>query len=355
MIESPALSPEEFADRVTRLLNDGALALMMSIGHQVGLFDTMSDLPASTSQQIADAAALNERYVREWLGAMTAGRIVTYDANDQTYVLPVEHATCLTRAAGPENLAVQSQYIPLLASVQPEILECFRKGGGVPYEAFDDFHRIMAEESGSAHEVALIDTTLPLVPGLGERLTRGIDVLDVGCGSGHALNLMATVFPKSRFRGYDFSLEAIERGRAEAVERGLTNVEFETRDVTKLGETEAFDLITAFDAIHDQADPAAVLAGIAKALRSGGAFLMVDVAASSHLHENLDHPLGPFLYTISCMHCMTVSLSLGGAGLGAMWGEQKALEMLNEAGFGRVEVKRIDGDITSAYYIARKR
>jgi len=354
MIESPALSREEFADRVVRLLNDGALSLMLSIGHQAGLFDTMSGLPPSTSQQIADAAGLNERYVREWLGALTAGKIVRYDANDDTYVFPLEHAACLTRAAGPENLAVQSQYIPLLAAVQPEILECFRKGGGVPYEAFDDFHRIVAEESGSAHDVALIDTTLPLVPGLVERLTQGIDVLDVGCGSGHALNLMAAAFPSSRFRGYDFSLEAIECGRAEAGERGLSNVEFETRDVTKLGENEAYDLITAFDAIHDQADPAAVLAGIAEALRSDGVFLMVDVAASSHLHENLDHPLGPLFYTISCMHCMAVSLALDGVGLGAMWGEQKAQEMLEEAGFGYIEVKRFDDDITSAYFIARK-
>ena len=353
MTESPT-SSEEFADRVVRLLNDGALALMMSIGHQAGLFDVMSGLPPSTSQQIADAAELNERYVREWLGALTAGRIVTYDANDETYALPAEHAACLTRAAGPKNLAIQSQYIPLLASVQPQVLECFRNGGGVPYEAFGDFHRIMAEESGSAHDVALIDTTLPLVPAIVERLKQGIDVLDVGCGSGHAINLMATAFPKSRFRGYDFSPEAIERGRAEADERGLSNIEFESRDVTKLGESEAFDLITAFDAIHDQADPAAVLTGIAKALRDNGTFLMADIAASSHLHENLDHPLGPLLYTISCMHCMTVSLALDGAGLGAMWGEQKAQEMLGEAGFGDVEVKRIDDDIINAYYIARK-
>jgi 2-polyprenyl-3-methyl-5-hydroxy-6-metoxy-1,4-benzoquinol methylase len=354
MTENPTLSREEFADRVARLLNDSALSLMMSIGHQTGLFDAMSGLPPSTSQQIADAARLNERYVREWLGALTTGKIVRYDADADTYMLPVEHAACLTRAAGPENLAVQSQYIPLLASVQPEILKCFRKGGGVPYEAFDDFHRIMAEESGSAHDVALIDTTLPLVPGLAERLAQGIDVLDVGCGSGHAINLMAANFRKSRFRGYDFSREAIERARAEAREFGLSNVEFETRDVTNLAENEAFDLITAFDAIHDQVDPAAVLAGIAKALRSNGAFLMVDVAGSSHLHENLDHPLGPFFYTISCMHCMTVSLSRDGAGLGAMWGEQRAREMLEKAGFGCVEVKRIDDDITSAYYIARK-
>ncbi len=354
MTESRAQSSKDFADRMVRLLNDGALALMISIGHQTGLFDTMSRLPPSTSQQIANAAGLEERYVREWLGALATGRVVTYDANEDTYALPVEHAACLTRAAGPENLAVQSQYIPLLAAVQPKILECFRKGGGVPYEQFEDFHRIVAEESGSAHDVALIDTMLPVVPGLVDRLAQGIDVLDLGCGSGHAINLMATAFPKSQFRGYDFSPEAIERGRSEAGARGLSNVQFETRDVTQLEQSETFDLITAFDAIHDQADPAAVLAGIAKALRSGGTFLMVDIAASSHLHENLDHPFGPLYYTISCMHCMTVSLALDGAGLGAMWGEQTAQAMLDEAGFSCVEVKHIDGDIFNAYYIARK-
>jgi len=354
MTKSQTQSSEEFADRMVHLLNDGALALMISVGHQTGLFDTMSRLPPSTSQQIADAAGLDERYVREWLGAQTTGQVVTYDANENTYALPPEHAACLTRAAGPANLAVQSQYIPLLAAVQPKILECFHNGGGVPYEEFEDFHRILAEESGSALDVALIDTMLPVAPGLVERLAQGIDVLDLGCGSGHAINLMATAFPKSQFRGYDFSREAIERGRAEANERGLSNVEFKVRDVTELGESETFDLITAFDAIHDQADPAAVLAGIAKALRADGTFLMVDVAASSLLHENLDHPFGPLYYTISCMHCMTVSLALDGAGLGAMWGEQKAQEMLAEAGFGCVEVKHIADDILSTYYIARK-
>jgi hypothetical protein len=66
-----------------------------------------------------------------------------------------------------------------------------------------------------------------------------------------------------------------------------------------------------------------VLAGIARALRPGGVYLMQDIAGSSRMHENLDHPLGPFLYTVSCLHCMSVSLAQGGAGLGAMWGEQR--------------------------------
>src|SRR5690606_3222684 len=109
------------------------------------------------------------------------------------------------------------------------------------------------------------------------------------------------------------------------------------------------DLVTAFDAIHDQARPAAVLANIRRALRPGGVFLMQDIRASSHLERNKDHPLGPYLYTISTMHCMSVSLATGGEGLGTVWGEEKALEMLREAGFARVELHRLPHDIMNNY------
>jgi len=344
-----------FGERMIDVLNSGALALMTSLGHQAGLFDAMAGLPPSTSQEIAAAAGLDERYVREWLGAMVTGRFVEYDPESGSYRLPPEHAASLTRAAGPDNLAVQTQYIAMYGAVESRILDCFRKGGGVSYAEFDRFHQIMAEESGVAQDAALVDTTLPLVPDLVDRLRQGIDVLDLGCGSGHAVNLMAEAFPNSRVSGYDFSIEGVERAGAEARALGLANARFEVRDAVQLGDVEAYDLVTAFDAIHDQADPAAVLAGIARALRPDGIFLMVDVAGSSHLHENLEQPLAPFLYTTSCMHCMTVSLALGGAGLGAMWGEQKAREMLEVAGFGSVTVRQIGDDVSSAYYIARRR
>jgi len=344
-----------FGERVLDVLNGASLALMTSVGHQTGLFDRMAELPAATSQEIADAARLDERYVREWLGAMLTGRFVEYDLQSDTYRLPPEHAKSLTRAAGADNLAIASQYIALLGAVEQEIVACFRKGGGVPYSEFEGFQRIAAEESVAFHDVSLIETTLPLVPGLVERLRDGIDVLDVGCGSGHAVNLMAQAFPKSRFGGCDFSSEGVERARGEARALGLANARFDVLDVARLEDVEAYDFVTAFDAIHDQAQPAAVLDGIARALRPEGIFLMVDVAASSHVHENLDHPMAPYLYTVSCMHCMTVSLALGGEGLGAMWGEQKAREMLGAAGFARVEAKRVEGDISEAYYVARKR
>jgi SAM-dependent methyltransferase len=346
---------EAFAERMVDVLNTAALALLTSVGHQVGLFDALAGLPAATSRQIADAAGLNERYVREWLGAMVTGRVIEYNPAGAIYTLPPEHAAWLTRAAGPNNLAISAQYIPLLASVEEPIVTCFRDGGGVPYSAYPRFQRLMAEDSGAVHDAALIDTILPLVPRLVERLHAGLDAADVGCGRGHAINLMARAFPNSRFSGYDFSEEGIAAGREEAARLGLTNTQFEARDVATLDLHSQYDLITAFDAIHDQARPAEVLRGIAEALRPDGTFLMVDIGASSDVGENLDHPMGPFMYTVSCMHCMTVSLALGGAGLGAMWGEQTARRMLAEAGFASVEVKRIDGDLFNYYYVATKR
>ncbi len=345
---------EEFAERMVGVLNEGAIALMTSIGHRTGLFDAMAGLPPSTSEQITLAAGLNERYVREWLGAMLVGGIVEHDPEEGTYYLPQEHAAFLTRAASPDNIAAFAQYIPLLGSVEDGIVESFKNGGGVPYSAFLRFQEVMAEDSGQTVLPALTEHILPLVPGLVERLENGIDVLDVGCGSGRALNLMARTFPNSRFLGYDLSEKAIARARAEAAENGAANVRFEVKDAATLDEETRYDLITTFDAVHDQAKPAEVLKGIANALKEGGVYLMQDIAGSSHHHNNLDHPIGPFLYTISCMHCMTVSLAQDGEGLGAMWGEEKAKEMLQEAGFEEVRVEQLPHDFQNSYYIATK-
>jgi SAM-dependent methyltransferase len=243
--------------------------------------------------------------------------------------------------------------VGVLGGVEDEIVECFHHGGGVPYEAYHRFHEVMAEDSGQVVDSILVSRIVPLVPGLEERLQAGIDVLDVGCGSGRAMQRLAEAYPRSRFAGYDFSEEAVARARRGAEERGLANVRFEVRDAAALGERSAWDLVTTFDAIHDQAHPARVLAGIRAALRPGGVYLMQDIAASSRLEDNVDHPLGPLFYAVSCMHCMTVSLASGGEGLGTLWGEQRALTMLEEAGFSRVLVHRLDEDIQNAYFVAQ--
>ena len=345
---------EAFAGKMLDILNNGAISIMISIGHRVQLFDTLATLPPSTSQQIADAANLNERYVREWLGAMVTGRVIEHNPDNNTYYLPPEYALFLTRDASPENIASFAQYIPLLSTVEDKIIDCFYNGGGVPYSAYGRFHQVMAEDSGQTVVAALEEFILPLIPDLETALENGIDVLDVGCGSGRALNSLAQRFPQSRFTGYDFSEEAITTAKSEVKKLGLTNIQFQIKDAATINEVAQYDLITTFDAIHDQAKPDVVLRVIFNALRPDGIYLMQDIRASSNVDGNLEHPVAPLLYTISCMHCMSVSLAENGMGLGAMWGEEKALEMLKEAGFSSVEIKRLEHDFQNNYYIVRK-
>jgi SAM-dependent methyltransferase len=355
--EKPVATRESagaFAERIVGAVDSASMAILLSIGHQTRLFDTIAELPPATSVQIADAAGLNERYVREWLGGMAAARVVDFDAAASTYVLPRDRAAVLTRKAGPENLARVAQFIALLGEVEQKIVGCFQNGGGLPYSDYPRFHKLMAEQSGEVFDAALVDVVLPLVDGLPEWLRTGVDVADIGCGSGHAVNVMAHAFPASRFTGIDFSDEGLSVGSAEAERLGLDNATFLTRDVAALDMAEAFDVVTAFDAIHDQARPAQVLKSIHRALRPGGVLLMVDIKASSNVEDNVGVPMATYKYTVSTMHCMSVSLALDGAGLGTVWGRQLAESMLADAGFDDVTVTEIESDPFNNYYIAEK-
>ncbi|MBN9523986.1 class I SAM-dependent methyltransferase [bacterium] len=344
---------EAFAGKMVGVLNGAAVALMTSLGHRTGLFDTMRGGAAVTSHDLAAAAELSERYVREWLGAMTVGGVVEHDPAADTYTLPAEHAAFLTRAAAPNNMAAAMQWVGVLGAVEDDVAAAFRHGLGVPYAAYRRFHTVMAEESDQTTVAGLEDHIVPLVPGLAARLRSGIDVLDVGCGSGRALARLAELFPASRFVGYDAAPDAVTIAQLTARERGLRNIRFEARDAAAMPDRAAFDLVTAFDAVHDQADPAGVLGNVAAALRPGGVFLMQDIKACSHVAGNRDLPLGPFVYTVSCMHCMSVSLANGGPGLGAAWGKELALEMLAAAGFRDVRVSTLPHDPINYYYVAR--
>ena len=347
--ELDAAAVEAFGARMVGMLSDACTALLTSLGHQAGLFDALAETGPTTSGGLARHARLNERYVREWLNGMTVAGIVRHDAG--SYRLPDAHAAWLTTDAGPNNLARTMQFVPMLAEVDRDILACFRAGGGLSYDHYPRFHAVMDADSRVVADAALVEGIVPLVPGLTDRLRTGIEVADVGCGSGHAINVLAQAFPNSRLVGYDLSEEAIDRAQAEAAELGLTNARFEIRDVAELNETEAFDLVTAFDAIHDQAHPARVLAGVARALRPDGAFLMVDIKAESNVDDNIANPFAPALYTFSTFHCMAVSLGLGGDGLGTVWGRQLATSMLHDAGFTRVELCEVEEDPINEYFV----
>lgn len=345
---------EAFAGQFLAAINGASVVALASVGSRAGLFEAMAGMPPSTSTAIAEKAGLNERYVREWLGGMVVGRVVDHDAAGKTYYLPPEHAAFLTKAAGPNNFTPIAQIYPYLGLVEDELVSSFRTGAGVPYASYPRFQEVQASTTEAFFEASLVETVLPLAPGVVEKLRSGAEALDIGTGAGHAVNLMAAAFPNSRFTGYDFETDGIELANSEAARLGLANARFEVRDVAITAEQEKYDLITAIEVVHDLARPLEVLRGAYESLKPDGTLLVVDMAASSNLEDNVDHPLGTALYTFSVFHCMSVSLAQNGAGLGAVVGEQKVTELLHEAGCREVEVKHVEGDVFYAYYVVHK-
>jgi SAM-dependent methyltransferase len=190
---------------------------------------------------------------------------------------------------------------------------------------------------------------------LPEQLDAGARVTDVACGTGNALLALAASYPASAFVGYDFDAGALARARAAAEAQGLINVEFVRCDAAELVVDEPFDAVLVFNAIHDQAQPDRVLERIHDALVPGGTLLLDEPRVSSNLEDNIGNPVAPFTYAVSTLHCLTVSLATGGAGLGTAWGEQVALRMLADAGFGDVAVHDAPGDPGNAVFVTRKR
>lgn len=341
-----------FAHLLT-VLNSGMLALMISVGERTGLFETMRSLPASTSVQVAAASGLNERYVREWLAAMTAGAIVAHDPDADTFELRPGYAEALSRGiGGPASIAGMFQHVPMLAKVDNRIVEHFRLGGGVSYDTYEQLWGAGNWYDLDAVDPMAVDHVLSLIPGFSERLVEGIDVADVGCGSGAQLNLLARRFPASRFVGYELAEGvALRTAREVAKAQRLSNVHFVVQDATTMDGTDKFDLVLTFDAIHDQVRPDLALRGIARSLKPSGVYVATDISGSTTLSDNLDDPLNVFKYTWSVMYCMTVSLAYGGMGLGTMWGEERARTMMAEAGFTNVRTVHLPGDLINCCHV----
>ena len=348
---------EAFAGRMLELLNGGALTVMISVGHRTGLFDALGASDAAvTSQELADAAGLDERYVREWLGAMTTGRVVELDPETGRYGLPAEHARWLTRAAAPDNLAVtlsgsrRSRPSRTTSSrASATVAACPTSATPVP--------RGDGGESDQTVLSVLFTHILPLVPGHDRAAGGGSIASSTSAVAAGARSLMlAERFPTSTFHGYDLSAEAIAVCDASRPRSAGSRTSASRSAISAPSTRMPSPRRSTSSRLRRgprSGTAARVLKGIRRALEPGGTYLMQDIQGSSHVHENIDHRWGPFLYTISCMHCMTVSLAQGGEGLGAMWGEQKARELLAEAGFTSVDVHLLEHDPFNAYFVVR--
>jgi SAM-dependent methyltransferase len=341
---------EAFAERLLQMFTGATLTYLIEIGRRTGLFDAAAAGPATTAD-LASRAGLSERYVREWLGALATGGIVEFEPATGRYWLPKEHAACLT-GDGVDNLAPLAYFTVVLAGHVPAVSDAFRAGGGVAYSAYlPELHDVMEALWGPIYDTLLVDRIVPLAPGLARKLATGARAADVACGTGRALMALAAAYPASTFVGFDLDATAIARARRRAADLGLTNLSFGTRDAATLAVDEPFDAVFVFNAIHDQAAPATVLRRIHDALAPGGTLLLNEPRLSSNLEDNLAHPLAPFVYAVSTLHCLPVSLDGGGAGLGTAFGEQTALRLLAEAGFGETTVHDAPGDPGNAVFV----
>jgi len=354
-----------FSEKMSDILNYGAINLAMAIGYRTGLFDVMDTFDSPQSiDAISDRAGLNPRYVQEWLGVMTTAEIVESsqaENGENRYYLPKNCGDLITRRSGNSNLGVYTQEIPLLTTCAMEaVIDGFATGEGVTYDHYPKFQAFMSQLADAKHRQVLVDKFLPSVDNgrIIQRLASGIQVCDLGCAEGVAVILMAKAFPQSRFVGIDISPEAIDEARRQARRQKIENLDLLVMDAADLKNKREmkglFDYVTAFDAIHDQTRPLDVLRGVNHILTPDGLFSMVDIAANSNLEDNLVHPMGPFLYTVSLMHCMPVGLVGGGTGLGMMWGREKAVEMLEKARFQRVQVLEMSDDPFNLHFFCCK-
>lgn len=279
-------------------------------------------------------------------------------AADTRFVLPPENAAFLTWGRGPENVAVLSQYISILSSFEARVEDCFRHGRGIGHTEYGDLKAIMAADAAQTIASSLVDWILPLGPSsLIQDLRAGVDVLDVQCGTGINLVTMAKEFPQSWFTGYDDNAMNIALAKDAAAKDKLRNVRFKCLRVTNAMETSAYDLVTCFGSLVDTGEIGNVVLRIYHALRPAGTFLLQDVAASSHTRDNKNHPAGPLLYAISVMYSIPAALDKTGSeedAVGVMWGNDRALGVIRNAGFKCDKPRYLPEDHCNAFFFCFK-
>ncbi len=303
------------------------------IGDRLGIFKAMAETGPVTVEELASKTGLSARYLREWLGAMTAARYVEYEAASKRYLLPPEHAAVLADENNPFFLCGFIQESVPMISMAPKVAEAYRTGKGVPQTDYPtELFEAMERTSAGIYRHQLIRRWLPAMPDVQGKLAAGGAALDVGCGSGRAAIAIAQAFPKARVSGFDGHQGSIERARANAKVAGVADrIKFEIVDCTRLPAHE-FDFISTFDVVHDAVDPVGLMKSIRNALTADGIYLMVEMNVSPNVEENIN-PLGKLMYSASTLYCLTTSLAHGGAGIGALMGEPKARELAATSGF----------------------
>jgi SAM-dependent methyltransferase len=331
-----------------------ATTAMASIGDRLGLFKDLARNGPSTSAELAGRTGTQERYVREWLGAMANAGYLEYDPSGGRYTLPPEHAPVLAQETGPVFFGgVHEEFVGLLGSFE-KLLGHIRAGGGLQ---LDDYPPSMYEGidrfTAGWFENLLIPVWLPLVPHVLRKLEGGARVADVGCGRGRALVKLARAFPESRFVGYELHGPNVDVAIDNVRAAGLSDrITIRHADASE-GLSGRYDVITTFDVVHDAVDPRGMLRSIHEALQPEGSYLCLEINCSDRPEQN-QGPIGALLQSCSVLLCLTLSLSGDGEGLGTLGlHEPKLRELASEAGFSSVQRIPMDNPFNNLYELTR--
>jgi len=330
------MDQEKAFELVFKVVGDMAGSFAMAqahIGDTLGLFKALAGEGPMTSTALAEKTGLNERYVREWGKGMVAAEYIDYDPAAEAFVMTAEQAAVLADEDSPAFVGGALQFTTPSKYPIPRLIECFKDGGGLAYDTLGEHIPCGIERFFRPGYINfLAQDWLPAIPGLKDKLEAGIRIGDVGCGCGQSSMAMAKAYPKSKVVGIDFDARSVERARKTAQENGLQNVEFVQGAAHEQLAGEKFDLLCAFDCIHDMVDPIGTLRAMREALSEGGQAFWIEPNASHEPLENRN-PVGKAFANISPAHCMTVSLAHGGAGLGTILGEKGTRALAEEAGY----------------------
>jgi SAM-dependent methyltransferase len=328
--------PVEIQAAVGRAIADLGAAfsgVLVNIGRRLGLYKAMAEIGACTSEQLAQATGVRERYVREWLNNQAAGGYVRYQPYGQIYTLPPAQAMVLASEDSPVYMASAFEVAAAFWLDEERIFETFRSGEGLGWHEHNE--RLFCGTEmffRTGYRTHLVSEWLPALDGVVERLRAGAHVADVGCGHGASTILMARAFPNSQFIGIDYHADSITTAGRRAREAGIDNLRFEVA-TAKNYMGRSFDLVCFMDCLHDLGDPLGALIHARDALKSDGKVMLVEPYAGDAVEENLN-PIGRLFYAASAMACTPNSLSQEvGLGLGAQAGEQMLRCLAQQAGF----------------------
>ena len=312
-------------------------APLMMIGERLGLYKAMAGAGPLTSKEVAERTGVAERSVREWLRNQAAGGYVTYDAEGDRYTLPAEQALALADEESPFFILGVFESIASLYADEDKILDAFRTGRGMGWHEHDPrLFRGTERFFRPGYKAHLVAEWIPALEGVEDKLRQGAKVADVGCGHGASTVIMAEAFPNSEFHGFDYHDRSIERAREVAADAGMSgSISFEVASAKEFPGT-GYDLVCAFDCLHDMGDPVGASAHVLETLAEDGSWMIVEPYANDRVEDNLN-PVGRAFYGASTVVCTPASLSQEvGLALGAQAGEAALAEVIRQGGFTRV-------------------